>query len=187
MIEIIFTTEATKELEYELFNYPHPKVQRRIMALILKNHELSHGKICKICKITEKTLTNYLKMYLKNGINSLKELNYKGKTSELNLHKESLEKYFTENPIRSSNEAKKIIEDKTGIKRSLTQVREFLKRIGLRYLKVGHVPGKATTTEKINEQKEYINNELNPAIDNAKKGKSAIFFWMRPTSYTERS
>jgi len=120
MIQITFTIDAVKELEYELFHYPHPKVQHRILVLLLKSHNLPHGKICEICNITEKTLTNYLKMYLKNGISSLKELNYKGKTCELNIHKDSLEKYFTENPIRSSKEAKKIIEEKTGVKRSLT-------------------------------------------------------------------
>jgi len=187
MIQITFTTNAVKELEYELFHYPHPKVQQRILVLLLKSHKLPHGKICEICNITEKTLTNYLKRYLKNGINSLKELGCKGKTCELNKHKESLEKYFTENPIRSSNEAKKIIEEKTGISRSLTQVRDFLNRIGLKYLKVGCVPGKAATEEKIAEQENYIVNELNPAIEDAKKGNSATFFWMRLISCTEPS
>ena len=126
-------------------------------------------------------------MYLKNGINSLKEFGCKGKINELNIHEKSLEKYFTENPIRSSKEAKKIIEERTEIKRSLTQVRAFLNRIGLRYLKVGCVPGKAATEEKIAEQENYIINELNPAIEDAKKGNSATFFWTRPTSCTEHS
>lgn len=187
MIKIAFTSEAIKELEYELFHYPHPKVQHRILVLFLKSHNLSHRKICEICNITEKTLTNYFKIYLKGGINSLKELNYKGKVSKLNYHKDNLEKYFTENPIRSSKEAKKIIEEKTGLKRSLTQVRDFLKRIGLKYLKVGCVPGKAATEQKIAEQENYILNELNPTLEDAKKGNSAIFFWTHPTSCTEHS
>ncbi len=83
--------------------------------------------------ITEKSLTTYLKMYRDGGIASLATVNFKGKANKLKEHSFDLEKYFFENPVRSSKEAKAIIEEKTGIKRSLTQVRNFLKSIGFKY------------------------------------------------------
>jgi len=184
MIEINFSKDDIAELDKEMFSHSHPMIQKRILTLILKSHKLPHATICNIVNITEKTLTNYLKLYLNGGIKSLMSLNYKGSVNELKEHPFDLEKYFIENPVRSSKEAKAIIEEKTGIIRSLTQVRAFLTGIGLKYLKVGHVPGKSTGEDKIKEQEDFVENEITPAIQKGKDGKSVVFFWMPPTLST---
>ncbi len=180
MIDIKFSKNDITELDKEMFSHSHSMIQKRILTLSLKSHKLPHSTICDIVKITEKTLTNYLKLYISGGLKSLLNLNYRGSVNEMKEHPFDLEKYFTENPVRSSKEAKAIIEEKTGIVRSLTQIREFLSGIGLKYLKVGHVPGKSTGEEKIKEQENFIENEINPAIQKGKDGEVAIFFWMLP-------
>jgi len=56
----------------------------------------------------------------------------------------SLEEYFRVNPPASIKEAQSEIEELTGIKRSETQVREFLKKkLHLRCRKIGMIPAKA--------------------------------------------
>jgi hypothetical protein len=90
---------------------------------------------------------------------------------------ESIEQYFRENPPRNTNEARDAIEKLTGIKRSPTQVRKFMKKLGLRCLKVGFVPGKAATPEKILEQEDFKKEELEPHLAEAKDGKRTIFFY----------
>lgn len=47
------------------------------------------------------------------------------------------------NPPASINQASSRIEELTGIKRSPTQVRVFLKKIGMKCRKVGVIPSKA--------------------------------------------
>ncbi len=86
-----------------------------------------------------------------------------------------LESYFTSNPPRSSSEAQAKIEELTGIRRSPTQTKEFLKRIGLKLRKVGHVPGKALNPDKIQEQEHFQKNELEPRLEEAKEGKRTLF------------
>jgi len=54
----------------------------------------------------------------------------------------------------------------------------------VKYLKVGHVPGKSTGEDKIKEQEDFIENEITPAIQKGKDGKSVVFFWMPPTLST---
>jgi len=49
----------------------------------------------------------------------------------------------------SSSEAKARIETMRGISRSHTQVRTFMKRNGLKYLKEGHIPVQANTIKQI--------------------------------------
>ena len=63
-------------------------------------------------------------------------MNDKGQPSELNQYGDILKEYFEKNLASSVAEASDAIEKLTGVKRSPTQVREFLKRTGLRCLKV---------------------------------------------------
>jgi hypothetical protein len=72
----------------------------------------------------------------------------------------------------SSSEAKARIETMTGISRSPTQVRTFMKRNGLKYLKAGHIPSQANTIK----QKDWVKTTLDPAIKQAQKGECYLFF-----------
>ncbi len=176
MIQIKFTADEIEKLNYERYHYPHPKVQKKMDALYLKSQDLPHNEICRLCQISESTLTIYLWQYIEGGIEGLKKLGYKGKTNELMKHADSLEQYFKQNPPRSINEAQDSIQRLTGIKRSPTQIRIFLKKIGMRCLKVGFVPGKAIDPEKINEQERFKKDELEPRLEEAKAGKRSVFF-----------
>jgi hypothetical protein len=69
-----------------------------------------------------------------------------------------------ENPPRSIGDAQDSIQRLTGIKRSPTQIRIFLKKIGMRCIKVGFVPGKAIEPEKIIEQEKFKTDELEPRL-----------------------
>ena len=60
----------------------------------------------------------------------------------------------------------------TGIKRSPTQVRKFLKSLGMKCLKIGSLPSKADP----DEQEEYKEKKLEPRLNEAKEGKRAVFF-----------
>jgi len=183
MIKIEFTDEQINELERERFNYPEPRVQRKLEVLYLKSQNLPHKMICSLCKISNVTLAEYLKQYRDGGINRLKLNLYKGKENLLASHAESLEEYLHKHPPRSAKEAQALIEEKTGIKRCLTQVREFLKAIGFKYRKVGSIPGKVMDEEKLKEQEDFKEKELTPRLKEAEQGKREVFLWMPPTSY----
>ena len=101
-------------------------------ALYLKSTGMPHREICRICRISKTTLAAYLKQYRDGGLEGLKILRYKGQPSRLLDHKDSLEAYFKEHLPRTTAEAQDVIEKITGIKRSPTQVRAFLKRIGMK-------------------------------------------------------
>ncbi len=176
MIRIEFSPEEIGALEYERYNHPHPKVQKKMEALYLKSQGLTHKEICRLCDISRGTLATYLKQYKEGGIECLKKLGYEGKPNELMEHAASLEQYFKENPPRNTAEAQAAIEKLTGIKRSPTQVREFMKRLGLKCRKVGFVPGKTDDPDKIEEQERFKEDELGPRLQEAKNGQRVLFF-----------
>ena len=103
-------------------------VQRRMEALWLKGHDLAHAKIAELVGVTENTIRDYFELYQQGGIEKLKELNYYVPESKLNAHVTSLESRFRDNPPASIKEAQSEIETITGVKRSETQVAEFLKK-----------------------------------------------------------
>ena len=82
-------------------------------------------------------------MYQTGGIEALKVLNFNRPKSAMEDHHEQLKVEFEIRPAKSINEAGQRIEKLTGIRRSRTQVAKFLKNMGLKRLKVGHIPAKA--------------------------------------------
>ncbi len=91
----------------------------------------------------------------------------------------SIEEYFEKHPPRTLKEARAKIEEIIGHKRSLPQIWKFLKRIKFRRRKVKAVPGKALTPEKQQEQKEFVDKELTPRLEEAAKGEREIFYGCR--------
>lgn len=145
-------------------------------VLYLKSQEIKHKDICSLCKISKTTLTKYIKQYQLGGVEELKKLLHKGQPSELNNYSDVFKEYFEKNPPSTVAEASDAIEKLTGVKRSPTQVREFMKRIGLRCLKVGYVPGKSVGEDKVREVEKYRQEFLEPLLEEALNGDKAVFF-----------
>src|SRR5215470_13402519 len=127
-MQLEFTPEGLKELNYERYRHPIPLVQRRMEALWLKSHGLQHGQIAQLVNITENTLRDYFQLYQEGGVERLKDVAIHGPASALQEHHASLEAYFRAHPPATIKEAQHTIAELTGIKRCETQVREYLKK-----------------------------------------------------------
>jgi len=148
MIRITFTEETVALLRYERFHHPHPRVQKKMEALLLKSEGLGHEEICRIVGITANTLRTYLREFLAGGVEALKAFRISHSQGAWDSHRTTLEAYFREHPPATVKEAAVKIEELTGIRRSETQVRKFLKSLGMRRLKVGYTPAKADPEEQ---------------------------------------
>ena len=72
MLQMKLAQEEQEALRYERFNYPHPRVQKKIEAVLLKSYGLPHGLVANILGIDEGTLRDYLREYQQGGIEKLK-------------------------------------------------------------------------------------------------------------------
>jgi transposase len=172
MIKIEFTDQEIKELHYQRFHHPHARVQQRMEALYLKALGYAHQEIGRIVGLSQKTLRVYLRLYQAGGIEALKQLDFQQPVSDLAQHRATLEAEFTAKPAKSMNEAVDRIEKLTGIRRSPSQARKFLKKLGLKRLKVGHIPAKAEPVQ----QQVYLDTKLEPRLEEAKQGLRHLFF-----------
>ncbi len=73
-------------------------------------------------------------------------------------------------------EAQQAIKDQTDIERSPAQIQAFMKRLGMKCRKVGHVPGRAANSDKQAEQETFQTQELEPRLAEAKAGKRRVLF-----------
>ena len=172
MIQVDICQKDIEDFKYLRTHHPHPRIQQRIDVLWLKINGLQHNLIAQLAGVCENTVTEYLRIYKEGGIEKLKELNFYKPQSELVQYTSSIEQYFKEHPPASIKEAASKIEELTGIKRSETQVREFLKSIGIKRRKVGTIPAKAD----VEEQEKFKKEKLEPRIEEAKSGKRKMFF-----------
>ena len=179
MREFTFSVEDLKAIAHDRYHHPHPHVQRKMEVLWLKCHGLPHRQIADLAGVSLRTVQRYLDEYRKGGLAPLRRCKWRGPKTALLGHERSVEEYFWDHPPRSIKEAAKVIFEQTGLRRSLTQVRAFLKtHLGLRYRKVAAipVPPKKTIAEHAQEQTRFLVQELEPRLHEARAGRRAVYF-----------
>jgi transposase len=98
-------------------------------VLWLKSRGVGHTEIARLTGLNRNTVQRYLNAYHAGGLAACRQLQWAGQPSALHDHTATLEDYFLANPPRSTAEAQAAIERLTGVKRGLTQVRQFLKKL----------------------------------------------------------
>lgn len=172
MYNVVIPKADMEVLRRERYTHPDPRIQRRIEVLLLKDENLPHGQIARIAGVSDDSVTNYIRMYLAEGLQSVMTIKNSGPASELDKHKSDIKEYFLKNPPRTVSEAIAVIKRITNVVRAPTQVRRFLGRIGMKRMKVGMIPAKADP--KI--QQEFKEQKLEPKIEEAKLGKRILLF-----------
>jgi len=131
MRRFTFTAEVLASIRHERYHHPHPRVQQKMEVLWLKSQGLTHEDIARLADVSRRSVQRYLDEFAEGDLERIRRLGWKGKANELAAHQTSLEDYFLENPPRSSREAQAAIERETGVRRGLTQVRAFLKKLSV--------------------------------------------------------
>src|SRR3954470_436754 len=179
MRTITFTPEDRQDLAHDRYHHPDPRVQRKMEVVWLKSHGLNHDSIATYADVSRRTVQRYLDEYLEGGLPRLRRCPGNHPHSILVEHETSLEEYFQAHPPRSVKQARAIIEQHTGVRRGLSQVRHFLKdRLGLRWRQVGAipVPPKKTVEEHAREQATFLEEKLEPRLEQARRGQRQVDF-----------
>jgi len=162
-----------EKLRYERFAYPDPMMQKRIFTLWLKVElHYSNHAIGLITGLHSNTVSHWIKVYQQRGYEGLLANHYGTNKSGLELHSDAIPSSFRQQPPMCAAQAAERIHEMTGIQRSAQQVRAFMKRHGLKFLKCGHIPAKADNAL----QHQWAENTLQPAIEAAEQGQIHLLF-----------
>ncbi len=167
MIHLTIAEADQQAIAYERYHHPDPRVQRKMEILWLKKHELPTPQIAQLAGVCPNTVRNCFHEYIEGGLEQVKTLDNYRPESELAAHQTTLEKHFKEHPPATIKKAAHEIAELTGVKRSATQVRTFLKKMGLKCRKVGMLPAKADPD---------VHTALEPCLAAAQAGQRAVFF-----------
>lgn len=148
------------------------KFRRKLLALKMRHAGAPLEMIGATLKITVRSVSNYIAEYREGGLESSLEDRAYAPMSSIEPHLDTIEESFKNSPVGSSRQARRRIFEITKIELSLSQTRRTMKRIGMRYRKAGQVPGKANPDEQL----EFLNEKLQPRLDDAAEGKRKVFF-----------
>lgn len=166
--------EEMAALKYEGFCQTNKIISKRMQAIYhVSSSRFNRQEIGDFLGVSVDTIKNYIILFNKGGIPALKTVKSGvHQVSELEAYADVILQDFKENPPKTSGEACQRIKELTDIVRCPTQVREFMKRHKLRYLKTGQIPAKANPEA----QKDFLENTLNPLIDKAKSKEIHLLF-----------
>jgi transposase len=125
-----------------------PRVCLKINAILLVAQNVERKLICTHLGIKRNTLVSYVKLFLAEGVEGLKQNRYRKPVSPLKDHVESLKRYFDEHPPHSVNEAIDVIERLTKLKYKKSFIHEFLVSLGYSFRKTGGIPAKADVAKQ---------------------------------------
>jgi transposase len=178
MREITFSEADVQAIAHERYHHPDPRVQRHMEVLWLKHHGFSHEDIATLAACSRSTVQRTLREHLRSGLDLLRHVPPEQPRGDLDSHRVSLEEVFTRHPPRGVKQARHVIEEHTGIRRGLTQVRHFLHRLGLKPRKVAAIPipPKSTLEGHVKAQAEFLEKKLGPRLEEARQGSRTVLF-----------
>src|SRR5215211_2891966 len=139
-----FRVELTQE-QQEIVNaerdsHPQEHVRRKMLVLWLLHCGLTRHKTAEVAGLGRATVQRYVAAFRAAGLDGLRAWGVTGPVSDLAAHHERIRAEFTRQPARSIAEACERIEALTGIRRQPSQVRKFLKGLGLKFQRVRALP-----------------------------------------------
>jgi transposase len=156
----------------------NPVIRDRMNVIYLRSKGLGPGSCAIAAGVSPNSVTRWSKKYQEEGIEALLHIAYYQPKSDLHGFVEMIKSSFGKNPPRSIGEARKRIYQLTGLKRGITQIKQFIKTVlNFRYRKYRPLPGgKRTIAELISLQADFIDKTLQPLIERAKRGSIDLFF-----------
>jgi transposase len=156
-----------------LYGGHFPKKNKRLaLTALLLQENIGIETISRVVGVSGRQIRNYRKTLETGGSAALTSDTRYRPASELEAHKDAIRENLIASPVATASEASERIQVLTGIKRSPTQVRNFMRRLGLKPLKVAGIPAKANPVA----QAEFLETKLGPRIKEAEKGERTILF-----------
>jgi transposase len=164
--------EQQAALQHMRFRHPCPAVQRRAEAILLAASDLPYGLIASVLGLHPNSVTAFVVMYKEGGLERLERWREGDADAEVGDFDRRAREYWDQNPPASIREAAAHLEKITGVRRGLSTVRGYVKRLGFKYRKAGGVPGKAVPEA----QERFVREVIDPRMEEARRGERVVYF-----------
>ncbi len=140
-LRISLTDDEQRQVLKERESHPSACVRRRLQVIWSLHCGLTRELAAQIAGVAKSSVARDVRLYRNGGVAALLKSgrDYKP-TSELAQYESVIRESLEQQPVRTIAEACQRIQDLTGVKRQPSQVRHFLKRIGLKWQRVRAIP-----------------------------------------------
>lgn len=139
-LRIQLTPEQQQIVNEERSSHPNLRVREKMLVIWLLHTGLTRGKAAEIVGVGRATVQRYVVAFREGGLDALRQCNYKSPASEMVAYRELIRESFEKQPAHTIAEAAERIFQLTGLRRGPTQVRKFLKEMGMKFLHVRPIP-----------------------------------------------
>ena len=163
---------------YHHLHSPDPVIRQRMHYLRLRTQGYGPGECAKILHIHRNTATRWSKLYGVQGLSGLLTHQHYQPCSELQEHTPKISTDFDHQPPRSVAQARQRIEQLTGLRRGLTQVRRYLKQtLGFKCRRYRCLPGGSKSIEELAAlQRNFLKQTLLPLVERAAGEDIDLYF-----------
>jgi transposase len=137
---VVLTEEEQRVVGVERESHPEAHVRRKMLVLWSLHCGLKRQQAAKLAMVGLATVERYVAAYRDGGLAGLRQWNVQGPVSDLAAYREAIRESFAQQPVSTIAEACARIEQLTGLKRGQTQVRRFLKGLGLKWQRLRAIP-----------------------------------------------
>jgi transposase len=134
------TEEQQRVVNEERASHPNPRVREKMLVLWLLHCGVTRQKAAEIVGVGRVTVHRYVVAFRQGGLDGLRQCKHHRPQSEMAAYRDVIRASFEEQPVRTVAAACDRIFRLTGLRRGPSQVRQFLKDMGLKFQRVRMIP-----------------------------------------------
>jgi transposase len=134
------TEEQQRIVNEERVAHPNLRVREKMLVIWLLHCGATREKAAEIVGIGRATVQRYVAAFRAGGLDGLRQWKPRRPSSEMAAYRELIRESFEKQPARTVAEACDRIFRLTGLRRGPSQVRKFLKDMGLKFQRVRMIP-----------------------------------------------
>lgn len=139
-LRIQLTEEQQRIVDEERSSHPNLRIREKMLVIWLLHSGLTRWKAAEIVGVSRVTVQRYVVAFREGGLDRLRQSNANRPKSEMVAYRDLIRRSFEERPARTVAEAGDRIFELTGLRRGPSQVRKFLKDIGMKWQCVRAIP-----------------------------------------------
>jgi transposase len=139
-LRVQLTEEEQQVVNEERTSHPNPRVREKMLVLWLLHNGVTRQKAAEIARIGRATVQRYVAAFRDGGLDGLRHWNPNRPVSEMASYRELIRESFEKQPVCTMAEACERIFQLTGLRRGPSQVRKFLKAMGLKWQRTRAIP-----------------------------------------------
>ena len=139
-LRVQLSDEEQEVVNEARISHPNERIRERMLVLWLLHIGVTRQKAAEIAGVGRATVQRFVAAFRDGGLDTLRRWDPNRPESEMAAFRELIRESFEKQPARTVAEAGERIFELTGLRRGPSQVRKFVKGLGLKYQRVRMVP-----------------------------------------------